>query len=60
MGFIKDGFDLTNLKTNMLVTALKDEKKDHLITFIKSAGIIKKLVNKKLYLFLNSKTVQEI
>ena len=49
-GLIEDGFDVADLRTNMLVAALRDEKKDHLIALTKSAGIIKELVDKNLQL----------
>lgn len=49
-GLIEDGFDVADLPTNMLVAALRDEKKDHLIALTKSAGIIKELVDKNLQL----------
>ncbi len=59
-GLIKDGFDAVDLRTNMLVSALRDEKKDHLIALTKSAGIIKELVDKNLHPLLNGKKVQEM
>lgn len=59
-GLIEDGFDAADLRTNMLVSALRDEKKDHLIALTKSAGIIKELVDKNLHPLLNGKTAQEM
>ncbi len=44
----------------MLVSALRDEKKNHLIALTKSAGIIKELVDKNLHPLLNGKTAQEM
>ncbi len=44
----------------MLVSALRDEKKDHLIALTKSAGIIKELVDKNFHPLLNGKTAQEM
>ncbi len=58
--FIKDGFDEANLRTNMLVSAFRDEKKDHLIALTKCAGIIKELVNKNFHPLLNGKTAPEM
>lgn len=47
-------------RPSTLVSALRDEKKDYLIAFTKSAGIIKELVDKNLYPLLNGKTAQEM
>lgn len=58
--FIEDGFAAVDLRPSTLVSALRDEKKDYLIAFTKSAGIIKELVDKNLYPLLNGKTAQEM
>ncbi len=44
----------------MLISALRDEKKVHLIPPTRSAGIIKELVDKNLHPLLNGKTAQEM
>lgn len=41
----------------MLVTALKDEKKDYYFGFTKSIDLIKKLIDKISYLLLNDKNI---
>lgn len=46
---------MENLRPAMLVTALRDEKKDYHVGFTKSVGLIKKLVDKTIYPFLNNK-----
>lgn len=53
--FIEDGFASANLRPSTFVTALQDEKKDHLIGLTKSADLIKELVNKSLHLLLSNK-----
>ncbi len=57
---IEDGFAAVDLKSSTLISALRDEKKDHINALAMSAGIIKELVDKSLYLWLNHKTAAEI
>ena len=57
---IEDGFAAADLRPSTLVSALRDEKKDHLTALTKSAGLIKELVDKSLYLLLNNKTAAEM
>ncbi len=59
-GFIEDGFDAADVRTNMLVSSLRDEKKDYLIAPTKSAGIIKELVDENLQPLLSGKTAQDM
>ena len=54
--FIKDGFAIENFRLFMFMSALKEEKKDYFGALLKSAGIIKKLLDKNLHLLLNDKT----
>lgn len=42
------------------MSALRDEKKDHLAALTKSAGIIRELVDKSLHLLLHNKTAAEM
>lgn len=49
-----------DLRLSILVSALKNEKKDHFIALIKNIGLIKKLINKNLHFFLNNKTAAKI
>ena len=49
-----------DLKPSTLVSALRDEKKDQINALIKSAGIIKELVNKSLHPLLKNKTAAEM
>ncbi len=58
--FIEDGFAPADLRPSTLVSALRDEKKDHFIALTKSAGLIKELVDKSLHPPLNNKTVAEM
>ena len=57
---IEDGFAPADLRPSTLVSALRDEKKDHLIALTKSAGLIKELVDKSLHPLLNNKTAAEM
>lgn len=57
---IKNRFALVDLKPSNLFLALKNKKKYYLIALTKSAGLIKKSINKSLYLFLNNKTEAKI
>lgn len=57
---IEDGFAPADLRPSTLVSALRDEKKDHINAQAKSAGIIKELVDKSLHPLLNNKTAAEI
>lgn len=43
----------------MLITALRNKKKDYLVTFMKDAGIIKQLIDKNLSSFFNGKFAQK-
>ncbi len=56
---IEDGFAEVDLRPSILVTALRDEKKDHFIALTKSAGLIQKIVDKNLHPLLNNKTAAE-
>lgn len=49
-----------NLRLSILVSALKDKKKDHFIFLIKSASLTLKLVDKNLYPLLGNKTVAKM
>lgn len=44
----------------MLITASKNKKKDYLISYTKSAGIIKEFIDRNFYLLLNGKIAQDI
>lgn len=57
---IEEGFAPADLSPSTLVSALRDEKKDHLIALTKSAGLIKELVDKSLHPLLNNKTAAEM
>lgn len=57
---IEDGFAAADLRPSTLVSALRDEKKDHLIALTKSAGLIKELVDKSLHPLLSNKTAAEM
>ena len=57
---IEDGFAAADLRPSTLVSALRDEKKDHLTALTKSAGLIKELVNKSLHPLFNNKTAAEM
>lgn len=49
-----------DLRLATLVSALRNEKKDHLTALTKSVGIIKELVDKSLHLLLNNKTTAKM
>lgn len=51
---IKDRFTLADLQLFIFILVLKNKKKDHFIALTKSASIIKELINKNFYLFLNN------
>ena len=57
---MEDGFAPADLRPPTLVSALRDEKKDHIIALTKSAGLIKELVDKILHPLLNNKTAAEM
>lgn len=57
---IEDGFAPGDLRPATIVTALRDEKKDHLIALTKNAGLIKELVDKSLHPLLNNKSAAEM
>ena len=57
---IEDGYAQADLRPSTLGSALRDEKKDYLTRFTKSAGIIQELVNKNLRPLLNDKTAKEM
>lgn len=57
---MEDGFAPADLRPSTLVSALRDEKKDHIIALTKSAGLIKELVDKILHPLLNNKTAAEM
>lgn len=57
---IEDGFAAADLRPSTLVSALRDEKKDHLIALTKSAGLIKELVDKSLHPLLSNKSAAEM
>lgn len=48
MELMENDFNLTNLRISILITTVRNEKKDYLIVLTKIAGIIKKLVDKNL------------
>lgn len=56
----EDDFSLANLGSIILIVALYDKKKDHLISLTKSANLITKLINKNLYSLLSNKTAFKI
>ena len=49
-----------DLRPPTFVAALRDEKKDYLAGLIKSAGLIKKLVDKSLYPHFNYKSAAKM
>lgn len=49
-----------DLRPLILVATFRDKKKDYHVGLTKSAGLIKKLVNKSLYPFLNYKSVAKM
>ena len=57
---IEDGFAAVDLRPATLVAALRDKKKDYLIGFTKSAGLIKELLDKSLQPLLNNKSTAEM
>lgn len=57
---IEDGFAAADLRPSTLVSALRDEKKDHFIALTKSAGLILELVDKSLQPLLNNKSAAEM
>ena len=57
---IEDGFAAADLRPSTLVSALRDEKKDHFTALTKSAGLIIQLVDKSLHPLLNDKTAAEM
>ena len=57
---IEDGFAAADLRLSTLISAFRDEKKDHLTALTKSAGLIKELVDKSLHPLLNNKTAAEM
>lgn len=57
---IEDGFAPADLRPSTLVSALRDEKKEHLTALTKSAGIIQEIVDKNLHPRLSNKTTTEM
>lgn len=57
---MKKDFMLEEFKPATFVAALRDEMHDYYIGLIKSANLIKKLVNKSLHLFLNDKNTAKM
>lgn len=57
---IEDDFAAKDLRSSMLTSTLGKKKKDFLTAFLKSAGLIKKLVDKSLYPLLSKKSAIEI
>lgn len=57
---IEDGFAAEDLRPSMLAAALRDDKKDYLVTLTKSAGIIQELVDKSLHPLIHNKTAAEM
>ncbi len=57
---IKDSFATENLRPSMLASALREEKKDFLTTFSKSASLIKELIDKNLHPLLSKKSAAEM
>lgn len=53
---IADGFITNDLKTATLVSVLRDKKKEYTLTLTKNASIIKELMDKSLYSFLDKKS----
>lgn len=54
--FYNDSFIANNLKTIILISILRNEKKKYTLALIKSAGLIKELVDKSLHLLFNNKS----
>lgn len=57
---IEDRFAIADLRSSTLVSAQKDERKDHLTALTKSAGLIKEFVDKSLYFSLNNKIANKM
>lgn len=57
---IEDGFAAADVRPSSLVSALRDEKKNHFIALTKSAGLILELVDKSLQPLLNNKSAAEM
>lgn len=57
---MKNDFAKLNLKFFIFIWALRDKKKNYLIILTKNISLIKKLVNKTLYLLLNKKIIAKI
>ena len=53
------GFADADLRPSTLVSALRDEKKDHFMALRKSVGLILELVDKILHPLLNNKSAAE-
>lgn len=49
-----------NLKTVILVSTLRDEKKEYIFALIKTVSLIKKFVDENLYPLLNDKSYAEM
>lgn len=60
IAFIVDSFVANNLKTAILVSTLRDKKKEYILTLIKNTGIIKKIVDKSLHALLDNKSFTEM
>lgn len=60
MSLIKDGFVAANLRPYILISPLRDEKKNYFTSLIKSVGQIIQLVNKGSYLLINDKTTAKM
>lgn len=58
--FIEDGFALKDLYLSMLASALKKDRKNFLAALLKSASLIKKLVDKSLYPLLSKKNAAKM
>lgn len=57
---ILDSFALADLRPSTLVSALRDEKKDHLSGLGKAASTIKDHINTSLHPILQEKTLPEM
>lgn len=57
---IEDDFVAVDLRPFILVSVLRDEKKDDLIALTKSADLIFELVEKSLHPLLDDKTIAEM
>lgn len=55
-----DSFSTNDLKTTILVFALRDGKKEYTLALTKSAGLIKKLEDKNLHQLLYNKSFAKI